>query len=75
VKQQNDKVEWVAKARWVVDGNIWTSSGVAAGIDMVLAWVESVWGAEVADELADSSEYERNRDEGGDRFAERWGTV
>lgn len=26
-----DKVKWVATARWVVDGKIWTSSGVAAG--------------------------------------------
>ncbi len=24
-------INWVAKARWVVDGNIWTSSGVSAG--------------------------------------------
>lgn len=27
----SDKIEWVAKARWVVDGNVWTSSGVTAG--------------------------------------------
>jgi len=25
------KITWVPKARWVIDGNIWTSSGVAAG--------------------------------------------
>jgi putative intracellular protease/amidase len=25
-------ITWVAKARWVVDGNIWTSSGVNAGM-------------------------------------------
>lgn len=24
-------IEWVPKARWVVDGNFWTSSGVSAG--------------------------------------------
>lgn len=24
-------ITWVAKARWVVDGNVWTSSGVTAG--------------------------------------------
>lgn len=75
VKDQNQEVEWVAKARWVVDGNIWTSSGIAAGIDMTYAWVESIWGVEVADEIADGSEYERNRDSGKDRFAERWGAV
>ncbi|KAF1970689.1 ThiJ/PfpI family protein [Bimuria novae-zelandiae CBS 107.79] len=75
VKAQNENVNWVAKARWVVDGNIWTSSGVAAGMDMTYAWVESVWGREVAEELADSTEYERNRDSKGDRFAERWATI
>lgn len=35
------RVNWVAKARWVRDGNIWTSSGVTAGIDATLAWVEA----------------------------------
>ncbi|KAJ7026757.1 class I glutamine amidotransferase-like protein [Mycena alexandri] len=33
-------IEWVPQARWVVDGNVWTSSGVAAGADMALAFVE-----------------------------------
>jgi transcriptional regulator GlxA family with amidase domain len=42
VKSQGPKVEWVHKARWVVDGSIWTSSGVAAGIDMTLGWISSV---------------------------------
>lgn len=27
VKGQGPNVDWVAEARWVVDGNIWTSSG------------------------------------------------
>jgi putative intracellular protease/amidase len=26
-----DKITWVPKARWVIDGNTWTSSGVSAG--------------------------------------------
>ena len=31
-KAATDKsIEWVPRARWVVDGNIWTSSGVTAG--------------------------------------------
>jgi transcriptional regulator GlxA family with amidase domain len=25
-------IQWVPKARWVVDGNIWTSSGATAGM-------------------------------------------
>lgn len=27
----SDKIEWVPTARWVVDGKIWSSSGVSAG--------------------------------------------
>jgi transcriptional regulator GlxA family with amidase domain len=36
---QGPKVHWVPVARWVVDGNIWTTSGVAAGMDGVYAFV------------------------------------
>jgi putative intracellular protease/amidase len=36
---QGPKVNWVPVARWVVDGNIWTTSGVAAGIDGALAFI------------------------------------
>lgn len=39
---------WVPKARWVVDGNIWTSSGVSAGADMALAFVSHLAGPQVA---------------------------
>ncbi|KAJ6513979.1 class I glutamine amidotransferase-like protein [Mycena vulgaris] len=41
-------IQWVPEARWVVDGNVWTSSGVAAGSDMALAFVEHIAGAKVA---------------------------
>ena len=27
----SDKITWVEEARWVVDGNYWTGSGVTAG--------------------------------------------
>lgn len=40
VSQTSNKIEWVAKARWVIDGNIWTSSGASAGSDMALAFLE-----------------------------------
>ncbi|KAJ7030801.1 class I glutamine amidotransferase-like protein [Mycena alexandri] len=41
-------IEWVPKARWVVDGNVWTSSGVASGSDMALAFLEHLAGAKLA---------------------------
>lgn len=39
-----EDVNWIAKARWVVDGNYWTSSGVSAGTDMMLSWIEHQFG-------------------------------
>jgi transcriptional regulator GlxA family with amidase domain len=37
---------------WVKDGNIYTSAGVSAGIDLALAWVEEDCGASLAHEVA-----------------------
>jgi len=37
---------------WVKDGNIYTSAGIAAGIDLALAWVEEDCGAGLAHEAA-----------------------
>lgn len=45
-------VNWAPKARWVVDGNLWTSSGVTAGMDMGYAFVAATYGQQVADHLA-----------------------
>lgn len=33
------EVEWVRRARWVVDGKFWTASGVAAGTSRCLQWL------------------------------------
>ena len=37
---------------WVKDGNIYTSAGISAGIDLALAWVEEDCGAAIAHEVA-----------------------
>lgn len=66
------KVNWVAKARWVQDGNTWTSSGVSAGIDMTLAWVGSVFGDTVATRIANGSEYIRASSSDDDPFASKY---
>lgn len=63
------KVNWVAQARWVRDGNTWTSSGVSAGIDAVLAWVESVYGKEEALTAANNMEFTRAESSEHDPFA------
>jgi len=37
---------------WVRDGNIFTSAGISAGIDLALAWVEEDCGSALAHEIA-----------------------
>jgi putative intracellular protease/amidase len=75
VRSQGPKVEWVAQARWVVDGKFWTSSGVSAGMDMVLALLASIGGEELALALAKYAEYEWHRDPAWDPFAKLHGLV
>lgn len=38
-------VDWVPNARWTHDGKIWTSSGVAAGMDMTYALLSWMYGS------------------------------
>ncbi|XDG08025.1 hypothetical protein ABKA04_007640 [Annulohypoxylon sp. FPYF3050] len=66
---QGPRVNWVPRARWVVDGNLWTSSGISAGIDMMYAFVADQFGEDVASKLADDAEYVRNTDSTNDPFA------
>lgn len=37
---------------WVKDGNIYTSAGISAGMDLALGWVEEDCGATIAQEIA-----------------------
>jgi transcriptional regulator GlxA family with amidase domain len=37
---------------WVRDGNIYTSAGISAGMDLALAWVKEDCGAGLAHEAA-----------------------
>lgn len=69
----SQKTNWIAKARWVRDGNIWTASGVSAGIDVLCAWVESVYGKDFADEAANTMEFVRAESSGDDPFAGLYG--
>lgn len=75
VTQQGPGVEWVSEARWVEDRNRWTSSGVAAGIDMALAFIAHMCGDERATRIADGTEYERHPDASWDPFAAKAGLV
>lgn len=62
-------VNWQAKARWVVDGNVWTSSGIAAGIDLGRAFIADVFGEAVATLLAFNLEIVPNTDPSNDPYA------
>jgi transcriptional regulator GlxA family with amidase domain len=73
--QQGPRVEWVPQARWVEDRDRWTSSGVAAGMDMVLALIARLHGKEVAIALANNIELEWHQDSTWDPFAALNGLV
>jgi transcriptional regulator GlxA family with amidase domain len=63
------KVNWIKKARWVDDGNVVTSSGVSAGIDMALHVIERLYGARAAEAIANGTEYQWHRAADDDPFA------
>jgi transcriptional regulator GlxA family with amidase domain len=69
VAEQGPKVNWVRQARWVDDGNVVTSSGVSAGIDMALHLIGRIAGADVRDDVATRMEYEWHSDAAADPFA------
>jgi transcriptional regulator GlxA family with amidase domain len=46
------KVKAESNPLWVRDGNLYTSAGIAAGIDLALAWAEEDCGAAIAHEAA-----------------------
>lgn len=68
---QSSKVEWVESARWVDTGAIVTSSGVSAGMDMALAVIARLFGAEAAEQVAAATEYTWHRDADVDPFADQ----
>ncbi|MCL2515192.1 MAG: DJ-1/PfpI family protein [Microbacteriaceae bacterium] len=68
-------VEWVAAARWVADRDRWTSSGVAAGMDMAVALIGSLFDEDAAREAALRVEYEPHTDPDRDPFAALNGLV
>lgn len=62
-------VTWVPSARWVEDGKVWTSSGVAAGMDMMYAFAGHYWGWEAANSTVNRIEYTPHADKHWDAFA------
>jgi transcriptional regulator GlxA family with amidase domain len=52
LSRRYSKVKVVSEPIWVRDGNIYTSAGISAGIDLALAWVEEDCGNAIAGEVA-----------------------
>mmetsp|Transcript_12222 Transcript_12222/g.21792 ORF Transcript_12222/g.21792 Transcript_12222/m.21792 type:complete len:484 (-) Transcript_12222:285-1736(-) len=69
LKALSPKVNWVPNARFVRTGNIWTSSGVSAGIDMTLDFLASILGRSLATGIAERIEYVWVQDLEVDPFA------
>ncbi|MEQ8654510.1 MAG: DJ-1/PfpI family protein [Kiloniellales bacterium] len=69
------RVDWVPQARWVEDGKFFTSSGVSAGMDMSLAVMEKLFGAQAAEAIAVGAEYAWHKDPNWDPFAKLAGLV
>lgn len=68
-ERHGEGIEWVPSARWVVDGKVWTSSGVAAGMDMMWAFVGHYYGWGVANRTVNEIEYTPHTDSRWDAFA------
>ncbi len=68
VVSQNEKVNWVKQARWVVDGKYYSSSGVSAGMDMTLGFLCDQFGVDFARKLAYRIEYSWSEDKDLDNF-------
>jgi len=65
----SNKVNWIQKARWVVDGKFYTSSGVSAGMDMALGFISDQYGLASAKQIALDIEYLWNGDKDEDIFS------
>ncbi|MGK2310261.1 DJ-1/PfpI family protein [Cutibacterium sp. V947] len=63
-------VRWEPRARWVHDRDRWTSSGVAAGMDMTAALIAHLEGKETAERVLREVELEVQTDPDRDPFAD-----
>jgi transcriptional regulator GlxA family with amidase domain len=69
VTRNGSGVHWTKQARWVADGKYYTSSGVSAGIDMILGFIRDLHGDNIARNICKFAEYIWNEDKNNDPFA------
>ena len=68
VKTSSLQTQWIEKARWVTDGKYYTSSGISAGMDMALAFVQDRVGETIVRQIATRIEYRWQQDSQQDEF-------
>jgi putative intracellular protease/amidase len=68
VMTQGKEVNWIKKARWVVDEKYYTSACVSAGMDMTLGFIANIHGIELARKVAYEIEYSWQEDKDVDEF-------
>jgi transcriptional regulator GlxA family with amidase domain len=65
---QGEKVKWIKKARWTIDGKFYTSAGISAGMDMTLGFIRDVHGSDLARKIAYEIEYTWQENKEVDNF-------
>lgn len=73
VKSCGEAVKWQERARWVRAGKFYTASGVAAGMDMALGFISDHFGKELAQKIANETEYNWQKSSKIDKFAKIYG--
>ena len=71
VVSTGEKVNWVRRARWVVDDKYYTSSGVSAGMDMTLGLLNDLHGNKFARDVAFQIEFSWQEDKNYDPFCDQ----
>lgn len=71
VVTQGPNINWIKKARWVMDGKYFTSSGVSAGMDMTLGFLRIIHGVEFARQIAFNIEYNWQENSEEDNFCQQ----
>ncbi|KAF5016686.1 hypothetical protein F66182_11556 [Fusarium sp. NRRL 66182] len=58
MRSMGPRVNWVSPARFVIDGKVWSSSGVTSGLDLIFAFIETFWGSQHSERIASIVEHE-----------------
>lgn len=66
---QGKNVNWIKRARWTIDDKYYTSSGVSAGMDMTIGFLNDIHGIEFARKVAFDIEYNWKENKDDDNFS------